>query len=67
MQNLEAFRGFAELNLKVYLSMGTESVIGVSNSCDLAWCAQMRDVRRVCLCACTNNKVCTCARYDDVM
>ena len=37
MQNLEAFRGRAELNLKVYLSMATESAIGVSNSCDLAW------------------------------
>ena len=37
MQNLEAFRDIAKLNLKVYLSMRTESVIGVSNSCDLAW------------------------------
>ena len=37
MQNLEAFRGRAEMNLKVDLSMKTESAIGVSNSCDLAW------------------------------
>ena len=37
MQNLEAFRGAAELILKVSLRMGSESVIGVSNSCDLAW------------------------------
>ena len=61
MQNLGPFRELAEFNLKVYPSMDAESVIGVSNSCDLAWSAQMRDVRRVCLCACVNNKVCTCA------
>ena len=60
MQNLGAFRGLADLSLKVSLRMGSESAIGVSNSCDLALSAQMRDVRRVCLCACVNNKVCTC-------
>ena len=37
MQNLEAFRDGAELHLKVYLCMEAESVIGVSNSYDLAW------------------------------
>ena len=37
MQNLEDFREFAELILRVYLSMEAESVIGVSNSYDLAW------------------------------
>ena len=37
MQNLDYFRDFAEWILKVYLSMEAESVIGVSNSCDLAW------------------------------
>ena len=37
MQNLEAFRDFTELMLKVYLRIGPESVVGVSNSCDLAW------------------------------
>ena len=37
MQNLEAFRELAQLNLKVSLRMGSESVIGVSNSCDLVW------------------------------
>ena len=37
MQNLGYFRDFAEWNLKVYLSMEAESVIGVSNSRDLAW------------------------------
>ena len=37
MQNLEAFREFAQLNLKVSLRTGPESVIAVSNSCDLAW------------------------------
>ena len=36
-QNLDPFRGIAELNLKVYLGIRTERVIGVSNSCDLAW------------------------------
>ncbi len=61
MQNLDYFRELAEWSLKVYLSMEAESVIGVSNLCDLAWSAQMRVVRRVCLCACVNNKVCTCA------
>ena len=40
MQNLEAFRGTAELNLKVSLRMGSESEIEVSNSCDLAWIGQ---------------------------
>ena len=30
-----AFRGSAESILKIYLSMGAESVIGVSNSLDL--------------------------------
>ena len=60
MQNLDYFRDIAEWSLKAYFSMETESAIGVSNSCDLAWSAQMRDVRRVCLCACVNNKVCTC-------
>ena len=53
-------RKFAELMFKVYLSMEAESAIGVSNSCDLAWSAQMRGVRRVRLCAGVNNKVCTC-------
>ena len=37
MQNLDYFRDIAEWSLKVYLSMEAESVIGVSNSCDLAW------------------------------
>ena len=37
MQNLEAFRGLAELDLKVSLRIGLETVLGVSNSCDLAW------------------------------
>ena len=37
MQNLDYFRGIAEWILKVYLSMEAESVIGVSDSCDLAW------------------------------
>ena len=37
MQNLEAFREVTELILKVYLRIGLESVIGLSNSCDLAW------------------------------
>ena len=37
MQNLEYFRGAAELNLKSYLRMEPESVIGVSNILDLAW------------------------------
>ena len=37
MQNLEAFRELAELNLKVSLRIGPESAIEVSNSCDLAW------------------------------
>ena len=37
MQNLDYFRELAEWSLKVYLSMEAESVIGVSNSCDLAW------------------------------
>ena len=37
MQNLDYFRDLAEWILKVYLSMETESEIGVSNSCDLAW------------------------------
>ena len=36
MQNLEAFREVAELNLKVSFRIMTKSVIGVSNSCDLA-------------------------------
>ena len=36
-KNLDAFRELAELNLKVSLRIGPESVIGVSNSCDLAW------------------------------
>ena len=40
MQNLEALRGTAELSLKVSLRMGSESVIGVSNSYDLAWIGQ---------------------------
>ena len=35
--SLEGFREVAELILKVYLSMEAESVIGVSNSYDLAW------------------------------
>ena len=52
MQNLEYFRELAEWSFKVYLSMEAESEIGVSNSCDLAWSAQMRDVRRVSLCMC---------------
>ena len=37
MQNLEAFRGGAELDLKVYLSMATENVIQILNLCNLAW------------------------------
>ena len=37
MQNLGAFRGFTEWTLKVYLRIGLESVIELSNSCDLAW------------------------------
>ena len=37
MQNLRAFRDIAEWNLKVSLRMGSESVIGVSNSSDVAW------------------------------
>ena len=37
MQNLEAFREVTELIVKVYLRIGLENVIGVSNSCDLAW------------------------------
>ena len=37
MQNLEAFRELAELNLKVSLRITPESAIGVSNSGDLAW------------------------------
>ena len=45
MQNLEAFRETTELTFKVYLRIGLESVIGISNSCDLPWSAQMRVVR----------------------
>ena len=37
MQDLEAFCEITEFTLKVYLRIGLESVIGVSNSCDLAW------------------------------
>ena len=33
LHNLGVFRDTAELNLKVSLRMGSESVIGVSNSC----------------------------------
>ena len=36
MQNLEAFRGAAELNIKVSPRIELETVIGVSNSCHLA-------------------------------
>ena len=36
MQNLGAFGDIAELNLKVSLRIGPESVKGISNSCDLA-------------------------------
>ena len=42
MQNLEDFRDIARWSLKVYLSMEAESVIGVSNSCDLAWLGAAR-------------------------
>ena len=42
MQNLGYFRDFAEWNLKVYLSMEAESVIGVSNSRDLAWLGEQQ-------------------------
>ena len=37
MKNLDYFHVFAEWTIKVYLRMEAESVIGVSNSCDLAW------------------------------
>ena len=37
MHNLGAFRGITEFTFKVYLRIRLESVIGVSNSCDLAW------------------------------
>ena len=36
MQNFDYFRDFAEWSLKLYLSMEAESVMGISNSCDLA-------------------------------
>ena len=36
MQNLDYFRDIAEWIFKVYLSMETESVMGISNSYDLA-------------------------------
>ena len=37
MQNLDAFRGITDWTLKVYLRIELESVIVVSNACDLAW------------------------------
>ena len=43
MQNLDYFRELAEWSFKVYVSMEAESVIAVSNSCDLAWPVQFRE------------------------
>ena len=37
MHHLDDFRELAQLKLRVYLSIESESVIGLSNSYDLAW------------------------------
>ena len=47
MQNLDDCREVAELRFRVYLSMEAESVIGLSNSYDLAWSGQESSVFRL--------------------